>query len=277
MDERLHVLERRAPPPDLTLPYGAHADQVVDVRLPRAGRYDEPPPLVVVIHGGFWRNAYDRAHAGPQSAALAEAGYVVATIEYRRVRGPGGGWPRTFDDIALACDGVPSLAATALRQRVTPGPMVLVGHSAGGHLALWAAARHRLPISCPWHRASPPTVAGAVSLAGVVDLMRGDELGLGGDATRALLGGGAGNVPERYAVANPAALLPLGVPAALVHGTADAEVPVELSREYTRRASAAGDAVELTELAGVGHYELIDPLSAAWPVVLDAIARLSSR
>lgn len=272
MGDPREVLTRPAPPPDTTLRYGSGADHVVDVRWPsdaHAGRH--AAPLVVVVHGGFWRAEFDRAHAGPQSAALAEAGYAVATVDYRRVGQQGGGWPGTFDDVAALCDSVPALVAEAADGRVAEGRVVLVGHSAGGHLSLWAAARHRLPATSPWHRPGPLPVAGVVSLAGVCDLRAADRLRLGDDATRALLGGDRKTQPERYAEADPAGLLPLGVPLALVHGSEDQQVPVEISRSFAEQARAAGDHVELTELTGTGHFELIDPLSKAWPAVLAAV------
>lgn len=270
------ILGRAARAPDLTLRYGPLVDQVIDVRVPpREGwRNDRRMRLVVLIHGGFWRWTYDRQHAGAQSAALADEGYVVATVEYRRVGPGGGGWPETFDDLAEITDRVPGLVSAAVGRPLPEQSAVLVGHSAGGHLALWAAGRHRLPQSSRWHRRSPLPVAGVVSLAGVSDLVRADELRLGADATRALLGGDSRAEPQRYATANPAALLPLGAPTILVHGTDDDVVPVELSRAYARRATAAGDEVELVELEGIGHFELIDPLSGAWPRVLSAVAAL---
>lgn len=272
MPDASEVLTRPAPPPDLTLRYGPDAEHVVDVRLPPG---DGPAPLVVVVHGGFWRAAYDRAHAGPQSVALAAAGYAVATVEYRRVGTPGGGWPGTLDDVALLTDTVPGLVAEATDRRADAARVALVGHSAGGHLALWAAARHRLPASSRWHRAAALPVRGVVSLAGVGDLALADELHLGDDATRALLGGSAAEQPQRYAEANPAALLPAGA-AILVHGTADQQVPVEVSRCYVERARTSGAPVQLRELAGTAHFELIDPLTRAWPVVLDAVAELTA-
>lgn len=267
------VLDRPAPPPDLTLSYGPLPEQVVDVRLPSGG---SAAPLVVVVHGGFWAERFDRTHAGPQSAGLADAGYLVATVEYRRVGGSGG-WPGTFDDVALLSDTVPQLVRDAVGGRDEGGRTVLVGHSAGGHLAAWAAARHRLPAGSPWRRPSPLDVGGVVSLAGVLDLVTAQRRGLGDGAVGRLLGGSPRRHPERYQATDPSALLPTGARTVLVHGTHDEAVPVAISRAYSQLASAAGDDVALHELDGVGHFELIDPLSSAWPAVLAAVAHLTSR
>jgi acetyl esterase/lipase len=255
--------------PDLTLAYGPLPEHLVDVRLPTSGDGAEPAPLVVVVHGGFWKAEWDREHAGPQSAGLAATGQVVATVEYRRV-GVGGGWPGTLDDVALLTDTVPALVAAALPGRVDAARTVLVGHSAGGHLVTWAASRHRLPPSSPWHRAEPQPV-GVVSLAGVLDLALAAALGLGGGATRALLGGEPDECPERYAAADPARLLPTGVPTVLVHGDRDEAVPLEVSRSYAAAAAAAGQQVALHELARTDHMALVDPQSRAWPSVLAAL------
>ena len=262
------VLDRPAPAPDLSLAYGPLPEHVVDVRLPAS---PDPAPLVVVVHGGFWRAEYDRAHAGPQSAGLAAAGYVVATVEYRRVRRTGDGWPATFDDVALMADTVVGLAADAVPGRVDPARVCFAGHSAGGHLVAWLAARHRLVESSPW-RTPGPLPASVVALAGVVDLAVADRLGLGGNAARSLLGGPPRRHPERWSAADPARRLPNGVRTVLLHGTADPVVPVEVARSLAAAAREAGDAVVLHELPGVGHYALIDPLAPAWPHVLAAVA-----
>ncbi len=254
------VLTRPAPPPDRTVRYGDHPDQLVDLRVPIPTRTfpedasrpfsGDARPGVIFIHGGFWRAAFDRTHAGPLSADLATRGYPVATVEFRRVGTPGGGWPGTLDDVSAAV-----AAATA----ELGGAPVLMGHSAGGHLALWYAAR------------APERVRAVVALAPVADLVLAHELGLGAGAVAALLGGGPADVPDRYAAADPMRHLPLPVPAVLVHGTEDDRVPVEVSRRY---ATAAG--VHLVELPGVEHFGVIDPLSRAWPAVLEALDRVAA-
>jgi acetyl esterase/lipase len=268
------VLSRPAREPDLTIAYGPRPNHLADVRLPPDPR---PAPLLVVVHGGFWSTEWDRAHAGPQSEGLADAGFVVATVEYHRAGMPGGGWPGTFDDLAAVADHVPRLVAEAAPGRVAADVRpTLVGHSAGGHLALWAASRHRLPESSPWHRATPVPLAGVVSLAGMADLVDAEERGLGDHAAGDLLGGAPEEVPDRYAEASPAQRLPLGVRTVLVHGTADPAVPVACSRTYALTAAKAGDDALLHELQGVGHFELIDPLSTAWPTVLAAVRSVTA-
>jgi acetyl esterase/lipase len=262
-------------PVDLTLRYGPDPEHLVDVRLPSV---DGPRPVVVVVHGGFWKSEWDRAHTADQSDALAAAGFLVATVEYRRVGQPGGGWTGTFDDIALVLDMLPELlgASPDVRRHADIDRCVLVGHSAGGHLALWSAARHVLPPDSPWHRPAPLPVRGVVSLAGVCDLSLADQLHLGGDATGALLGGSPQEQPARYAEADPAVLLPTGILVHLVHGIDDDAVPLEVSRSFWAHAVAAGDPCELRELPDVGHMDLVDPTRPAWPGVLASIEQVLS-
>ncbi|MGK5641062.1 alpha/beta hydrolase [Streptomyces sp. URMC 126] len=228
-------------PPDATTAYGPHPDQVVDHYLPTG----MPAGVrVTLLHGGFWRAAYDRRHLAPLAAALAARGYETALAEYRRVGG-GGGWPATFEDVRSA------LAAGGPARR-----HVLLGHSAGGHLALCAAA------------GTEPVVDAVVAVAPVADLARARELGTGGGAVDALLG----NRPA--AEADPAGLPPR-VPVTLLHGAADDEVPVELSHRYAVTARLLGTA-ELRVLPRSGHYAPVTPGTAACAVLLslvDAAAR----
>ena len=268
------VLSRPAPPPDLVISYGPGPEHVADVRLPSAAG-PRPAPLVVFVHGGFWRAAFDRAHAGPLAAGLATAGFAVCVPEFRRTGQRGGGWPGTFDDIAAAVDTLPGRVRAAAGARlVSDGPALLAGHSAGGHLALWAAARHRLAADVSWH-GPKPRVRGVVALAAVSDLAACHALGLGQGAAAALLGGSPRQRPERYRAADPIRLLPLGCPVRLVHGSADDRVPCAMSRDYLVHAQAAGDDATLDELPGAGHFEVIDPLSGWWPRVRAAFADLA--
>ncbi len=243
--------------------YGAHPDQIAEVVLPPA---TGPLPLVVVIHGGFWRARYDRTHTAPQCIALARAGWAVAALEYRRVGG-GGGWPETFVDVAAGVDALPGL----LGSTIDPDRVVLMGHSAGGHLALWAAGRHRLPSGAPGQRGEPGRLRGVVALGAVADLGWALGNGVGTGAVLDLLGAAdPGELESRRRPADPAALLPTGVPTVLVHGARDDQVPPDCARSYTSAARAAGDPCELRLLPGVGHFEFLDPTSIAWPAVLGA-------
>jgi acetyl esterase/lipase len=252
------VLSRPAPPPDRTVSYGPRPEHVIDLRFPRGHPAALPAPLIAVVHGGFWRPRYDRAHLGPMADALAAAGYLVAVPEYRRA-GMSAGWTGPFDDIARALDQVTTVAG---EYGADPSRATWAGHSAGGHLVLWAAARPGLPAGSPWH--GPCPAAHVVSLAGCNSLRLCADWNLGGGAARDLMGGLPGDVPERYAVADPAAMPRPSVPVTLVHGTADDRVPVAMSRLTSRG--------QLIEIPGAGHFDLIDPASAAWPQVLAALA-----
>ncbi len=252
------VLERPAPPPDDTRSYAAEPAQVCDVRFPpsRAATTSGGPVVrrgtVLVVHGGFWRASHDRSHAAAQAAALAEAGWHVAVGEYRRTGMPGGGWPGTFDDIAalvLAVDADPDL----------PGPLVLMGHSAGGHLVAWAANQ-------PW----ADRLAAVVVLAGCVDLQATDRLHLGADAARDFLGDPVLEV-DVWRAADPMSDLPPHVPVRLVHGELDREVPVSVTDAYVREARRLGGDVRLEVVPDAGHFSVIDPDSPAWPRVLTAL------
>jgi acetyl esterase/lipase len=255
------ILTRPAPGPPHTVSYGSHPDHVVDV-WPAGG---DGAPLVIFVHGGFWRAQYDRGYLRPLCNDLVARGYTMAAIEYRRVGQPGGGWPGSFDDVALAFDTVPSLLAAT---GVSVGQVLLAGHSAGGHLALWGATRHQLPDGSPWRLAGPPPVAGVLALAPVCDLADAYREDLGEGAAGELLAGAPEVFPERYAAVDPAVLPVPEVPTTLVHGVLDDRVPVEQSRRY------AGRGVRLVELADVEHFAVVDPLSKAWSRVLDELDAL---
>ncbi len=247
------------------LSYGAETDQVVDLWGAEGG----PRPLVVLIHGGFWRAAIDRMHLRPMAVGLVAAGYAVAVVEYRRTGQPGGGWPGTFDDVATALDRLPELVEP---YGLDAAGAVWAGHSAGGHLALWASLRHRLPADAPWHLPAAPAVRKVVSLAGCADLALISHWRLGGDAANDLMGGTPGEYPDRYALADPSVLLPGAVPTVHLHGTKDGQVPLAVGRQYAERARRAASPFEFIALPGVEHFALIDPLSAAWPHVLAALS-----
>jgi acetyl esterase/lipase len=278
--DRRNVLVRSSRPPDLVLRYGDRPDQVADVRVPPPGVLESADIgaralFTIFLHGGFWRAQYGREHTGPLAEALADAGIVVCAPEYRRTGQRGGGWPGTFDDVAAAVDRLPGLVAEATGGLVDPAQVILAGHSAGGHLALWSASRHRLPDHCAWRTDVAAAGGGVVALAAVTDLTACYRQALGQQAAGALMGGGPDRLPDRYEIADPARLLPGGVAVRLVHGTADDRVPYSLSADYAARAKELGDEqVECVPLTGAGHFEVIDPLAAAWPAVVAAFRSL---
>ena len=244
-----------------TVEYGADRSQRGDLHLP-AG--PGPHPLMILIHGGSWQARYGRIVMRGLVGDLLRRGWAAWNIEYRRL-GNGGGWPATFLDVAAAIDQVPALDAPLDLGRVS-----LLGHSAGGHLALWAAGRKLLAEGAPGYLDGEPRVRlrRVIAQAGVCDLAGAYRRWRGG-AVRALMGGSPEELPERYAAADPMDATPLSIPALLVHGTLDETVSVELSRSYERAARAAGGEVELVEIAGEAgrHRAHIDPRGEAWAAV----------
>ena len=263
------ILELPPPPADSRVPYGAEAAQFGQLWLPQAGG---PHPVVVLLHGGYWRARYGLEYFGHAAAALRDERLAVWNVEYRRLGEPGGGWPGTFQDVGRALDALRGLAE---RSPLDLGRVVALGHSAGGQLALWAAARHRLSGGGPLVVPDPLRRAGAIALAGVVDLRRAWELQLSDGVVNDLLGGSPREVDARYRSTSPFELLPFEVPQVLIHGTDDVNVPLELSERYHRAALAAGDPCELHVLPGAGHFEVVDPRTAAWQRVLAAVRSLT--
>lgn len=220
--------------------YGPDRQNRADLYLPPGGG---PYRVVVTLHGGSWQARYGKWVMRAVIPDLLRRGRAVWNVEYRRV-GRGGGWPATFDDVAAAVDHLARIGD----RRLDLSAVVLAGHSAGGQLALWAAAR----------RDSAVPVARVVAMAAPSDLVAA------GDSAHRLLGGTPDEVPERYAAADPLQLLPLAVPVVLVHTTDDQTVPVIRSRRYRDAARAAGADVELVELPAGGHRAHIDPRTPAW-------------
>jgi acetyl esterase/lipase len=248
------------PPQRRRIVYGPHPSQFAELFLPAGAG---PFPVVVVVHGGFWRDIYKADLGEPLAFDLADKHRIAAfNLEYRRVGGDGG-WPNTLLDVAAAVDALAGAAQQASDGRLDLSRVAAVGHSAGGHLAAWLAARHRVPENAP---GAKPRVRlkGAVSQAGVLDLVDASEQRLGAGAVDAFLGGGPEALPERYAAASPIALLPLGVPVVCVHGEADDTVPIRQSERYVAAARAAGDPARLVALRGAGHFEVIDVRDPAW-------------
>ncbi len=241
--------------------YGSeHRCQRADLHLP-SGR--GPHPVVVTVHGGSWMAGYGKIVMRGLAGDLVRRGYAVWNIEYRRIgRGQGGGWPHTFLDVAAAVDRLTTVPAPLDLDRVT-----VLGHSAGGQLALWAAGRPGLPAGAPG--SAPRVEAGAaVSAAGVNDLAQTYREAPHG-VVGVLMGGGPDAYPDRYAIADPVAQVPLEVPVLLVHGSDDAVVSVRRSRNYAQAARARGAEVELVEIAGPAgsHRSHVDPRSPSWGAI----------
>jgi acetyl esterase/lipase len=238
------VLTRVATPANTLAPYGDLAEQVADVRY---GKNDPASrPLIILIHGGFWRPQFDRGHTGPMSAAIAEAGWTVASIEYRRIPGDP---DATLNDVRSAIVKLPTL----LNQH--NGQSIVVGHSAGGHLALWAA------VKCA------KALIGAVALGPAADLQYAYENKIGSGAVLAFLG----VPPAERSDVDPCSLPSPTIATTIIHGVQDAIAPIAMAENYQTRHPNT----RMVRLDNCGHFAVIDPISAAWPQVIEALNRLS--
>jgi len=235
------VFDLIAPKPDSVLRYGDLPDQCIDIYLTEKSN----APMIILIHGGYWRSEYDRIHLRPLATALASNGWQVALVEYRRIAGDP---DAMVSDIKTAIEFV--MASDATR------PIILMGHSAGGHLALWAAS----VIS---------KLKSVIALAPIADLATGEKLNLDSGAIASFLGKSAALRTDL----DPILISAQATPTTLIHGAADIHVPIELSRGYVKSKILKGEIVNLIELAGIGHFELIDPRSSVWPVILEELAK----
>ena len=242
------ILLKQPPPPDKREAYGGDPNQFVDIRVP-AGK--GPHPILINLHGGFWRSKYDLGHAGHLCHAMRNAGMATFNVEYRRVGNEGGGWPGTFADIRSAYRYV---RQEAQRYEANVEKLVVIGHSAGGQLSLCLAAYET-------------SLMRVISLAGVTDMQKGFSLHLSHDAVAEFLGGKPEAVPEHYREADPMKLRVEKARQWLIHGGDDDTVPVEFSRDYSRQKKSSGENVELVEIPHCGHFELIDPSAAAFKQV----------
>jgi acetyl esterase/lipase len=259
------ILTLPPPPADARLAYGSDPNQFLDLRLPSLKEKTKSPyPLIINIHGGYWRAKYNLDHAGHLCAALSAKGLATANLEYRRVGNEGGAWPGTFADLRSAYQ---FLLQNAQRHNLDSTRIVVMGHSAGGQLALCLAAHE-------------PSVTRVVSLAGVVDLQRAYQLHLSNDAVVEFLRGTPREVPDHYREADP---MELPIPQArqwLIHGSADDIVPPDFSRDYDsakqKRAGKEKEDAHLLEISGTGHFDLIDPRSQAWKQVEETVFTLAA-
>jgi len=254
------ILTLPPPPADARIRYGADTNQFLDIRLPPVK--PKIAPLVINIHGGYWRARYNLDHAGHLCAALTKVGLATANLEYRRVGDEGGGWPGTFADIRIAFN---FLVQNASKYSLDASKVLVMGHSAGGQLALCLAAHE-------------PGVAGVVSLAGVVDLTRAYQLHLSNDAVAEFLGGTPQQVADHYREADP---MQLSIPRArqvLIHGAADDVVPPAFSCDYVaakqKRPDGMKEDVRLVEIPKADHFDVIDPRTQAWTQVERVVLEL---
>jgi acetyl esterase/lipase len=255
------ILTQPPPHADARLTYGPDSNQFLDLRLP-SPTPKAPSPLVINIHGGYWRAKYNLDHAGHLCAALTATGLATANLEYRRIGNEGGAWPGTFADIRSAYH---FLLQNAKAHNVDPQRVVVMGHSAGGQLALCLAAHE-------------PAITRVVSLAGVVDLQRAYQLHLSNDAVVEFLRGKPGEVPDHYREADPREL---SIPHArqwLIHGSSDDTVPPDFSRDYVaakqKRSGKEKEDAHLLEIPSAGHFDLIDPSTQAWKQVEATVLKL---
>jgi acetyl esterase/lipase len=270
------ILFEEPPPADARESYGPNPYQFMDLFLP--GGLENSLPVVFFIHGGFWKSQFNLSHAAHLCRALSKnLGVGVVSIEYRRVGATGGGYPFTFQDVSAAADFLPKLAP---KYKFDLTRSVAIGHSAGGHLAFWVGMRSAVGNSI---LSNVPQLrfTGLISLAGVVDLKGAHLLGLGGGATRNLIGGSPEEFPERYEVASPYALLSnfvsLEIKMTLIHGVNDPVVPISQSREFAEKCKAVGrKEVRFVELKGTSHFELIDPRTRQFTTVQNEIGKVLS-
>ena len=258
--------------PDARVTYGEDSSQYGELRVPPG---PGPHPVVVLIHGGCWREFSAVGSIGPMADAFKAEGVVSWSVEYRRLHQPGGGWPGTYLDVGRAVDHLRSLDGP---YNLDLSRVIVVGHSAGGHLAMWVAARPRLPASTPLYVADPLPIRGVVDLSGTPDMSSNALSALPGacgeDVVFAMLGGTPADVPERYAQTSAIRMLPLGLPQALIWGARDDQVPLAIAERYTRAARRAGDRVRLMVDSTAGHFETASPNSRLWAAVRSAALSL---
>ena len=258
------IIKKSYQPPDLTINYGDSKNQVVEYWRAEA---DAQAPLVVLIHGGCWLNAFDLTHIRPLASKLRTHGYAVWSIEYRRIGDVGGGWPGSFADVQNAINAVDTLEDSDLN-KLDLDNIITVGHSAGGHLALWAGARQA--DSSPLANKLKHKIKGSIGLAAISNLVTYSQGSSSCEkATVKLMGGGADTQSQYYAWASPH-LLALPGKIVLLHGEADGIVRFEQSSQL----SDGFENVTVVPIAGKGHFDLIDPDGLVFDHLLSALREL---
>ncbi|MBZ5620464.1 MAG: alpha/beta hydrolase [Acidobacteriia bacterium] len=264
------ILRLPSEPPLAKIPYGPAPQQYAELRAPDSSG---PFPVVVVIHGGCWVQYANTQYTAHLASALVKEGWATWNLEYRRAHEEGGGWPGTFLDVGQGVDALPGAAA---KYHLDLNRVVVMGHSAGGQLALWTAGRRRIPGDSPLHTADPLPVRGVVSLAGIPDMrvyaVRGPQDCAAGGLR--VMGGTAARQPARYAAASPIELLPLGTSQVLVWAEEDTIVPEKLFENYEAQAKRAGDPVEIIRVQQIGHHELCSAEAPGWPKIVAAVRHL---
>jgi acetyl esterase/lipase len=255
-----------AHPADERIAYGSETDQFGELRVPPGAG---PHPVVVLIHGGCWRADFSNLHEmGPIADALKAKGVATWNLEYRRLGESGAGWPGTYLDVAR---GVDHLKVIASSRNLDLKRVVIVGHSAGGHLALWAAGRRHVPVGSAIHSDDPLPIKGVIDLAGTPDMARffpRQRAMCGGRAVvEEMLGGTPDAFPERYAAVSAFELLPSDAKQTLVWGRSDPIAPLDLAEHYVAEAKRKKQTVRLLTFDGIGHFEIATPFPPAWPVV----------
>jgi acetyl esterase/lipase len=262
------LLNRPKPQPTRTVFYGDDPSQFAELWLPGG---PGPHPVVVMIHGGCWQaKIANRSYLNYAAEDLRKRGIAVWNVEYRAADQTGGGYPGAYQDVGAAID---RLAIDAPHDHISVKRVIVVGHSAGGHLALWAAARDKLPASSPLHWAAPQPIAGVVDLAGIPDLQHDTATACGAAVLKQMTGEPTKARPDVYADTSPAELLPLGVPQVVIHGAQDVTVPPSVGEHYVAAARALGDRVEMRTPPG-GHVEEVTPGQPAWDEAVRAIQTL---
>ncbi|MEE9327713.1 MAG: alpha/beta hydrolase [Cocleimonas sp.] len=250
--------------PNYRLEYGKHPEQFGNLYLPKHG---DPYPTIILLHGGCWRAKFGLSQLGSLCKALTNLGFAVWNMEYRRL-GNGGGWPTTFEDVSQGTD---FLATIADKYNLDLSNVTAMGHSAGGHLALWLAGRHHLPSNSKLSINSPINISNVISLAGIPDLVEGVKQNICLGACQELVGGLPEEVPERYRQASPGNLLPLNISQWHLVGEQDPIVPVSYIQTYIEKAQYL-DKVHFEIIPDIGHFEMVMPDTASWKYINIALS-----